>query len=373
MIRKKILLVLVSLVVVACALPCLGDTVTYEYDDLYRLIKAIYSDGTVIEYTYDEAGNRLSVTVTPATENGFADPINWHDYVPVSSWSRFWISDFNADGMADIMYLSTTPYKYMVMLSIGSGFSDPVNWHDYEALTSFNYFWINDYNGDGKADIMYLSTTPYKYMVMLSTGSGFSDPVNWHDYETISSWTRFWVNDYNGDGMADIMYLSTTPYKYMVMLSNGSGFEDGVNWHDYEAIYSFNYLWVSDYDGDGKQDIMYLSTTPFKYMVMLSTGSGFSDPVNWHDYEALTSFNYFWINDYNGDGKQDIMYWSQYPYKYMVMLSTGSGFEDGVNWHDYEALTSFNYFWINDYNGDGKADIMYLSTAPYKYMVMLSN
>jgi YD repeat-containing protein len=67
MIRKKILLVLISLVVVACALPCLGDTVTYEYDDLYRLIKATYSDGTVIEYTYDAAGNRLSVVRTPPT------------------------------------------------------------------------------------------------------------------------------------------------------------------------------------------------------------------------------------------------------------------------------------------------------------------
>jgi YD repeat-containing protein len=60
MIRKKILLVLVSLVVVAIALPCLAGNVTYEYDDLYRLIKATYSDGTVIEYFYDTAGNRVA-------------------------------------------------------------------------------------------------------------------------------------------------------------------------------------------------------------------------------------------------------------------------------------------------------------------------
>ena len=60
MIRKKILLVLISLVVVACALPCLGDTVTYEYDNLYRLIKATYSDGTVIEYFCDAAEDTAS-------------------------------------------------------------------------------------------------------------------------------------------------------------------------------------------------------------------------------------------------------------------------------------------------------------------------
>jgi YD repeat-containing protein len=77
MIRKKILLVLVSLVVLAFALPCLADTVTYEYDDLYRLIRATYSDGTVIEYTYDAAGNRItkSVQFADSDSDGLPDAL----------------------------------------------------------------------------------------------------------------------------------------------------------------------------------------------------------------------------------------------------------------------------------------------------------
>jgi YD repeat-containing protein len=61
MIRKKILLILVSLVVAAIALPCFGGSIIYRYDDLYRLIRATYPNGTVIEYTYDKACNRLGV------------------------------------------------------------------------------------------------------------------------------------------------------------------------------------------------------------------------------------------------------------------------------------------------------------------------
>ena len=64
MILKKLTSILALLVLVGFALPCVADTVTYEYDDLYRLIRATYSDGTVIEYTYDAAGNRLSRVVT---------------------------------------------------------------------------------------------------------------------------------------------------------------------------------------------------------------------------------------------------------------------------------------------------------------------
>lgn len=40
-----------------------AGNVSYTYDDLNRLIRAEYDDGTVIEYTYDAAGNRLSQVV----------------------------------------------------------------------------------------------------------------------------------------------------------------------------------------------------------------------------------------------------------------------------------------------------------------------
>lgn len=43
-----------------------ADIVSYNYDDLGRLIQETYEDGTQITYTYDEAGNRLSKQVQGA-------------------------------------------------------------------------------------------------------------------------------------------------------------------------------------------------------------------------------------------------------------------------------------------------------------------
>ncbi len=37
---------------------------TYEYDDLGRLIKVMEENGTVMEYSYDEAGNQTTVRVS---------------------------------------------------------------------------------------------------------------------------------------------------------------------------------------------------------------------------------------------------------------------------------------------------------------------
>lgn len=40
-----------------------GDT-HYTYDALGRVVQVAYPDGTVISYSYDKAGNRVSTVVT---------------------------------------------------------------------------------------------------------------------------------------------------------------------------------------------------------------------------------------------------------------------------------------------------------------------
>lgn len=48
-----------------------AQTITYVYDDLDRLIRVVYDSGTVIQYTYDEVGNRseekIELDTTPPT------------------------------------------------------------------------------------------------------------------------------------------------------------------------------------------------------------------------------------------------------------------------------------------------------------------
>ena len=52
------------LLTVLLARPVYGAGTTYAYDALNRLSQVTYSDGTVITYAYDAAGNRLTSTVT---------------------------------------------------------------------------------------------------------------------------------------------------------------------------------------------------------------------------------------------------------------------------------------------------------------------
>jgi YD repeat-containing protein len=44
----------------------LAGSATYLYDSLGRLTQVTYSNGTVIKYAYDSAGNRTSTVITGA-------------------------------------------------------------------------------------------------------------------------------------------------------------------------------------------------------------------------------------------------------------------------------------------------------------------
>ena len=64
-----------------------SEAITYEYDNLNRLITATYNDGTVVEYSYDEVGNRVSKVITgggfsPGDANGDGS-INVQDVIGI--------------------------------------------------------------------------------------------------------------------------------------------------------------------------------------------------------------------------------------------------------------------------------------------------
>jgi hypothetical protein len=61
--REKRTLILAVLISLFFAFSSIAAAVTYYYDHQNRLIKARYDDGMVEEYTYDQAGNRLTKTL----------------------------------------------------------------------------------------------------------------------------------------------------------------------------------------------------------------------------------------------------------------------------------------------------------------------
>ena len=84
----------IYLTTLTCALlfffsaPGLTAELTYEYDELNRLISIEQPGRYFIEYTYDEVGNRISKTVTPVSLDDDTDFDGIDLYLFIMQWDE---------------------------------------------------------------------------------------------------------------------------------------------------------------------------------------------------------------------------------------------------------------------------------------------
>src|ERR1700722_6073943 len=163
-------------------------------------------------------------------------------------------ADFNGDGNADLVFLSSS--RLTVILGNGDGtFQSPIHT---PATTNFQFstMVVGDFNHDGKVDVVVLGTagsaggTPF-VETYLGIGNGtLSAPVNSASDSFISNPS---VGDVNHDGNLDLIGPGT------VALGVGDGtFTVAVAT---SPCQSGTDVAIADFNGDGKPDVSILNAT----------------------------------------------------------------------------------------------------------------
>ncbi|MGC4897680.1 FG-GAP repeat domain-containing protein, partial [Micromonospora sp. DT31] len=249
-----------------------------------------------------------------------------------------------------------------VATSTGNNFAGTsVKWHDWFGLTGETPL-TGDVNGDGKDDaIVFTHGTNADVYVALSTGTGFAPSTKWHDWFAPGAEVPA-IGDVNGDGKDDIItFTHDTNADVYVALSTGSGFTGtAIKWHEYFSI-AGEYPALGDVNGDGKDDLITFTQGPASasdVIIALSNGSSFGEPQKWHDLFAVGAEQPR-VGDINGDGKDDIVTFTcNNDADVYAATSTGSGFAGTtIKWHDFFCLPG-EFPYLGDANGDGKDDLI---------------
>jgi hypothetical protein len=282
------------------------------------------------------------------------------------------VGDFNGDGKADLAVAAVAGNIFTVLLGNGDGTFTAAST---KSNAGPNYLigpiFAGDFNDDGKLDLAVAGEknnpgTPFTITVALGNGDGTFTAAS--NYSEINVPSAVGVGDFNGDGRLDVVVLSSPNFTGVVLLGNGDGtFTQSPT----GLMVGYpNSVAVGDFNGDGKLDLVIgtgssLPTIP----VLLGNGDGTFTAAASTNLPTGSFPDSVAVGDFNSDGKADLAVFGYQRGTVRVLLGHGDGTFTLTN--DLPVSSSPQGA-LGDFNGDGLPDMAVTTLGSNSVTVMLA-
>jgi hypothetical protein len=268
------------------------------------------------------------------------------------------VADFNGDGKADLLWTNPSTGETLMQLMNGSTI---VGGGSLLISPSWAVTHVGDFNGDGKSDLIWRNSATGETAMWLMNGAAL---IGGGSLMTNPSWMVTHVADFNGDGKADLLWRNLTTGETVIWLMNGTSI---IGSGSIMADPNWVAAYVGDFNGDGKADIVWRHVVSGQTAIWLMNGASLisgagimSDP-NW----MVTH-----VADFNGDGKADLVWRNTNTGSTALWLMNGTTFIAGVG---LQNDASWHVTHVADLNGDGKADLIWRNLSTGQTAAWLMN
>jgi len=337
-----------------------GDTIV----DLSGGDRISISDATLAGFSFTLTGNTLiftggSLTLGTVPTGSLYAAAGASGGVDILVRGAIVQNDFNGDGRSDILWRSNAGQLSDWLGQASGGFVT----NDTNAMTGAPTNWhvvgTGDFNGDGRSDILWRSDSGQLSDWLANANGSFAGNDANAMTQVSTSWHVAGTGDFNGDGRSDILWRSDSG-QLSDWLANANG---GFASNDANAMSGAPTSWkvagTGDFNGDGRTDILWRNDNGQLSDWLGQANGGFAS----NDANAMTGAPTSWhvagTGDFNGDGRTDIL-WRNDAGQLSDWLGQANG---GFAANDANALTGAPTSWhvveTGDYNGDGRDDILW--------------
>ena len=219
----------------------------------------------------------------------------------------------------------------------------------------------NDFNGDGRSDILWRNVDGQMSNWLGQANGGFVQNNANAAAVVPVAWQIAGTGDFNGDGRDDILWRNVDGQISNWLATAAGGFTQ--NNANAAAVVptAWHVVGIGDFNGDGRDDILWRHNDGTVSNWLGTAAGGFTAndgnaarfaPTNWHVVGT---------GDFNGDGRDDVL-WRNDNGQLSNWLGTASG---GFTLNDAVALTwstAWKIAGTGDFNGDGRDDILWRHT-----------
>jgi alpha-tubulin suppressor-like RCC1 family protein len=257
-------------------------------------------------------------------------------------------NDFNGDGKSDLLWQNTNGAASMWLMN-GATPQSFISFGPYAGWTVLSG--EADFNGDGKSDLVWTNTNGAA-SIWLMNGTTVLSTANFGPY---SGWTLMSGNaDFNGDGNTDLVWTNTNG-AVSIWLMSGTMVLSTAIFGPYAGwtLVSAN----NDFNGDGKSDLLWTNSNGAA-SIWLMNGT---TPLSYGSYGPFPGWTVLSGDaDYNGDGKTDLL-WTNTNGAASIWLMNGTTPLSEAAFGPYPGWTVASG--RRDFNGDGNSDLLWTNTS----------
>lgn len=228
-----------------------------------------------------------------------------------------------------------------------------------------------DFNSDGKVDLVTCGSFGGIGYVRIFKGDGIGGFTLARFYSFFGAMQSVISADFNNDGKPDI---ATSNYPANT-ISVRNGTPAVIGSFSFSAVSTFTTgggaisLTSNDFNNDGKQDIVTVNENTNNISILIGNGLGSFSASN--EFSVGNYPRSLISADFNSDGKKDLAVGNYGSNNVSILLGNGlGGFGTSVNFSVVSAPESIN---SADFNGDGKLDIVTVNQNSNNVSVLLGN
>ena len=298
----------------------------------------------------------------------------WDGFGDLADGRPFWVGDFAGDGKSDILFYYPGDRNWWLGRFDAAGV---IQWTFAGNTTGFGQvwdgrpFWVGDFAGDGKSDILFYYPGDRNWWLGRFDAAGV---IQWNlagnttGFGQVWDGRPFWVGDFAGTGKSDILFYYPGDRNWWLGRFDAAGV---IQWNlagnttGFGQVWDGRPFWLGDFTGDGKRDVLFYYPGDRNWWLGRFSAAGV---IQWNLAGNTTGFGQvwdkrpFWVGDFAGDGKTDILFYYPGDRNWWLGRFDAAGV---IQWNLAGNTTGFGQvwdgrpFWVGDFAGTGKTDILF--------------